>query len=327
MGRVSAPPGGLVSLFGHDPAGYEPHVLHAGGRIYHETNCYTDIVIELLHARGDEPLAVMGSNVRLDFEGDQWTFFKPHPADLELLFGIDIHEMQPYRPLPDQIAEQIAAGQTLIVELDAWYLPDTAATSYRTEHVKTSVAAEAIDVSAGRLRYYHNTSLHELDGGDYRGALRVGQSFSGDVLPPYTELVRFDPRRRPAREELRGAARDVLRGHLERRPVSNPFVRFGERLAQDMPRLLAGDTADYHAYAFATVRMAGAGFELCAAHAEWLLGAESAAAAAAFGRIAEGSKLLSFKLARRRAFDPTDAVTSLGEAWDEAMCALDDALG
>ena len=46
----------------------------------------------------------------MDFEGDQWTFFKPPPEDLERLFGIDIHEMQPYRPLPDQIAEQLARG-------------------------------------------------------------------------------------------------------------------------------------------------------------------------------------------------------------------------
>ena len=29
-------------------------------RTYRETNCYTDILIELLHARGDEPLAAMG---------------------------------------------------------------------------------------------------------------------------------------------------------------------------------------------------------------------------------------------------------------------------
>ena len=36
----------------------------------------------------------------VDFEGDQWTFFKPLPEELEPLFGIDIHEMQPYRPLP-----------------------------------------------------------------------------------------------------------------------------------------------------------------------------------------------------------------------------------
>ena len=88
---------------------------------------------------------MMGCVLRVDFEGDQWTFFKPPPEHLERLYGVDIHEMQPYRPLPEQIAEQLAHDRTLIVELDSWYLPDTAATSYRREHVKSSVVAEAID--------------------------------------------------------------------------------------------------------------------------------------------------------------------------------------
>ena len=122
---------GIVALFALDPAAYDPHAVHQGDRSYTETNCYADVIIELLHARGDEPLAALGATVRLDFEGDQWTFFKPQPEDLERLFGVDIHEMQPYRPLPDQIAEQLAEGRTLIVELDSFYLPDTAATSYR----------------------------------------------------------------------------------------------------------------------------------------------------------------------------------------------------
>ena len=96
-----------LSLFGLDPTTYVPHEVHTGERAYTQTNCYTDILIELMHARGDEPLAALGFTLRMDFEGDQWTFFKPPPEDLEELFGIDIHEMQPYRPLPDQIAEQI----------------------------------------------------------------------------------------------------------------------------------------------------------------------------------------------------------------------------
>src|SRR5205823_13010436 len=122
-GAVAGLSSSAVALFGHDPATYEPHAVHAAGSevTYRETNCYTDVLIELLHARGDEPLAAMGINVRMDFEGDQWTFFKPAPADLERLFGIDIHEMQPYRALPDQIAEQLAAGRTMIVELDAYH--------------------------------------------------------------------------------------------------------------------------------------------------------------------------------------------------------------
>ncbi|MEA2193735.1 MAG: hypothetical protein QOG42_169 [Solirubrobacteraceae bacterium] len=318
---------GLVTLFGHDPATYAAHPLHAGERTYTETNCYMDVVVELLHARGDEPRAALGATVRMDFEGDQWMFFKPQPEDLERLFGIDIHEMQPYRPLPDQIAELIAAGRTLIVELDAWHLPDTAATSYRREHVKTSIAAEAIDTEGERLRYFHNASLHELGGADYRGALRLGGPLSADVLPPYAEIVRFDAGPRLEGEALRAAALVALRRHLGRRPATNPFERFGERLEADMPALLEGEAADFHAYAFATVRMAGAGFELCAEHVDWLLGARGERACAALGQIVDGCKLLGFKLARRRPFDPQPALGALAAAWHTAMRELDDAVG
>jgi hypothetical protein len=318
---VSGAATGLVSLLGLDPAGYRPHPVHDAGRTYSETNCYTDILVELLHARGDEPLAAMGFLVRMDFEGDQWTFFKPPPGDLELLYGVDVHEMQPYRPLPAQIAEQIAAGRTLIVELDAWFLPDTAATSYRAEHVKTSVAVEAIDPGGEYLRYFHNAGLHELSGEDYRGVFGLDGGPSG--LPPYVELVRFDAGPRLQGEPLRAASRALLRHHLDRAPRTNPFERFGERLARDLPGLLDGDAAGYHAYAFATVRMAGSAFELAGAHAQWLLGDAGAPAADAFGRIADGCKLLSFKLARRRAFDPEPALAPLADAWRVALEGLD----
>ena len=320
---TSAP--GLVSLMGLDPADYRSHQLHAPERTYVETNCYTDILIELLHARGEEPLAAMGCTVRMDFEGDQWTFFKPFPEDLEQLFGVDVHEMQPYRPLPEQAAEQIAQGQTLIVELDSWHLPDTAATSYRSEHVKSSVVVEAIDTTGERLRYFHATGLYELAGEDYRGVFRLGRPFSEDVLPPYTELVRFDAGPRLRGEELRDASRDLLRGHLARRPATNPFLLFSAQLERDLPRLLEGDAGDYHAYAFATVRMAGSAFEVAASQAEWLLGDRAGEASAALRRIVEGCKSLSFRLARRRAFEPEAALVTLAAAWEEAMGWLDDA--
>ena len=52
--------------------------------------------------------------------------------------------------------------------------------------------------------------------------------------------------------------------------------------------------------------MAGAGFELAASHVDWLLGDDGdEVASAAMGRIVEGCKVLWFKLARRRAFDPS----------------------
>jgi Domain of unknown function (DUF1839) len=321
---MSAPATGLLSLLSLDPDSYRSHPLHAPGRTYMEINCYTDILVELLHARGQEPLAAMVGTVRMDFEGDQWTFFKPAPEDLELLYGLDVHEMQPYRPLPDQIAEQIAHSRAVAVEVDSWYLPDTAATSYRSEHVKTSIVAEAIDPEGERLHYFHATGLYELEGEDYRGVFRLGRPFSEDVLPPYTELVRFDGGPPLGEDELRDAARHLLRHNLDRRPATNPFVRFGAQLEQDLPRLLDGDAADYHAYAFATVRMAGSAFEAAASHVDWLIGASGAAASGALAEIVEGCKALSFRLARRRAFEPEPAITALAAAWDEALARLDD---
>jgi hypothetical protein len=313
----------LVSLLGLDPMVYRSHFLHAPERTYAEINCYADILIELLHARGHEPLAAMGCAMRMDFEGDQWTFLKPLPEDLELLFGLDVHEMQPYRPLPGQIAEQIACDRTLIVELDAWYLPDAVATSYHAEHVKTSVVAEAIDPVGERLHYFHATGLYELAGEDYRGVFRLSRPFSVDVLPPYTELVRFDAGAALQGEDLRDAALTLLRRHLDHRPETNPFLRFGAQLERDLPRLLDGDGADYHAYAFATVRMAGSAFEVAASHVDWLIGDAGAPASAALTRIVEGCKALSFRLARQRPFDPEPKLVALAAAWDEALAELD----
>jgi Domain of unknown function (DUF1839) len=316
----------MVSLFGLDPATYRPHMLHSPERTYLETNCYTDILIELLHARGDEPLAVMGGTVRMDFEGDQWTFFKPAPQDLELLFGIDIHEMQPYRPLSVQISEQIEQGQTMLIELDSWYLPDAAGTSYRTDHVKSSVVAESIDSHREVLRYFHAASFYELEGEDYRGVFRQGREFSDDVLPPYTELVRFDERPRLAAAELRSLSLQTLRGHFEHRPQTNPFLRFGEHLTEQLPRLLEGDQSTYHDYAFATVRMAGSAFEVCSSHVDWLLADRGHSSSSAMREIVDGCKALSFKLARRRAFDPEPGIAMLASAWEQSIGALGDAL-
>jgi hypothetical protein len=301
---------------------YQRSALHSATRAYAESNCYTDVIIELLHARGLEPLAMFGHLVRMDFEGDQWTFFKPPAEDLERLYGIDIHEMQPYRSLPEQICEQLTAGRTLIVELDSYHLPDTAGTSYRTEHVKSSVAIDWIDPAGETLHYFHGPSLWRLIGEDYRGVFRIGRQ-NPEVLSPYTELVRFDLGDPLAGDALHARAHDLLRLHLAHRPRRDPFQEFGENLAREQRRLLAGDLADYHAYAFATVRMAGSAFEILRDHAAWLLGSgEAETISVQLQRIVDGCKALSFRMARRRPFDPSGPLASLSEAWQRGLDEL-----
>lgn len=310
-----------TSLTGRDPASYVSHPLHAPGRAFPETNCYTDTLIELLNALGHDPRALLGHLVRMDFEGDQWTFFKPPPDDLERLFGIDIHEMQPYRSLPEQIAAQIARGRTIIVELDSFYLPDTAATSYRTEHVKTSVAVDWIDREGERMHYFHGVGLHALEPADYRGAFRLDEP-AHPSLPPYTELVRRDAGPSLTGDALRSAAADILARHLERRPALNPFLAFGDQLIDELPRLLVEDVQSFHAYAFATVRMAGSAFELLGDHARWLFGDAAGDAAAAATELVDGCKALLFRLARQRPFDPSGRVSTLATAWEQLMTGL-----
>ncbi len=321
MTQTSLP--GSCSLLGIDPANHEPHALHASERAYPETNCYADILIELLHARGVEPLAALGCSIRGDFEGDQFTFLKPPLNELDALFGIDVHEMQPYRCLARQAQEQLALDRTLIVELDAFYLPDTAATTYRREHVKTSVAIESIDLAEARLRYFHNAGIYDLAGDDFRNVFRLADSVDARTLPPYVELVRFRAAPRLVGKHLKNAARDLLEDHLARRPDTNPFERFGEHLREQMPALVEGGRASFHAYAFATVRMAGAGSEVAATYLDWLLAARGAAAATAFRAVARDCKTLSFKLARGRVFDTAAASSRLAAGWTEAQKQLD----
>ena len=72
--------------------------------------------------------------------------------------------------------------------------------------------------------------------------------------------------------------------------------------------------------------MVGSAFEAGADHVEWVLGEGGAAAAEPMREIVEGCKALSFKLARRREFDPAERIEALAGAWDAAFVRLDDAL-
>jgi hypothetical protein len=55
---------------------------------------------------------------------------------------------------------------------------------------------------------------------------------------------------------------------------------------------------------------------------DWLLGPDGAPATAALGRIVDGAKVLGFRLARQRPFDPEPIVRDLSAAWTDAMAAL-----
>ena len=55
----------MASVFpGLDPDSHIPHALHAQERMWPETNCYTDLWIEVLNAMGLPPEAMLGFTLR-----------------------------------------------------------------------------------------------------------------------------------------------------------------------------------------------------------------------------------------------------------------------
>jgi hypothetical protein len=306
---------------------YTPHRLHARDRTYAASGCYIDLVIELLHWRGLDPLAMLGSLVRLEWEGGGFTYLKPRFEDLDILYGVDVHELLLYKPLPEHIAEQFAHGHFVLFEADTFYLPDMAGIAYHAEHAKGAVLATSIDLAAERMRYFHGTGHHEVDGEDYRGVFHALPHFTDDVVDHYAELVVF--RRCPGAtdsERLRGLAGELLVRHAARRPEQNPFLAWGESLGADLERLAALEREPTQGYAFVSARMAGSTSELLADHLEWLLGPAGAAPATPLRRISEGCRTMTFRLSRRRPFDYAPAIEGLAADWAESMDALAPAL-
>ncbi len=318
---------------GLDPQHYRRHPLHGEEAAWAEKNCYGDLWIELLHALRLEPLASLPYTLAVDFEGDQWTFFKPPLDELRDLYGIDVQEMTVWRPLLEHAVEHLGAGKLISTEADAFWLPDTAGTDYRRQHTKTTIALANLDVREQWLGYFHNAGYFELAGEDFRGLFRVDAPDDPGFLPLFAELVRIDRAVRRPPEELAARGLQLVRKHFERRPASNPFERFAARLEHDLPALREGGLARYHAWAFASIRQAGAAFELAAACLRWQGGfglARLAQAAQPFDAIAQGNKTLILKAARfvstGRPFDANPLIREMAQAWDRGMEELRQAL-
>lgn len=308
-------------------AGFVPHPLHASERTWTETNCYVDVWIEVLHALGLDPVAGAAFTLSCDFEGDQWTFFKYPPEDLRMLFGLEVTELNIWRPLVDHVEEQLALDRLCTVEGDAWFLPDTRGVSYRSEHVKTTIVPAALDRTARSLGYFHNAGYFELDGDDFDGLFRLGAHFDPAALPPYVESIRLDRVRRDD-PELVSRVVTATRDHLARRPPDNPVTRMANRILGDLPWLAEQELEVFHLYAFGLCRQCGASTELAATFVDWLNAHHepgTEAAADAFRDVANGAKALQFSLARvvrGRSVDLGDVLDGMADRWADAMGVL-----
>ncbi|MBY6241937.1 DUF1839 family protein [Methylosinus sp. Sm6] len=307
-------------------AAHERHALHHPERDWPQTNCYVDLWVELLASRGLDPSAMLGFTVAQDFEGDQFTFFKPRIADLERLYGVRLEELSLYDRLDSQIELQVSRGRVVLVEVDGHYLPDTRGVTYRIDHSKTTIGVEAIDLRARRIDYFHNDGYFSLDGEDFDAIFGPeGAERDPAALFPYAEFVRFD--RAQPRDDLREIAEGLLVEHFARRPAKNPLRAFAAALPALWEALLARPPCFFHSLAFNSFRQVGANFGLLGSHLEWLRpNGAFIAESAACERLSSGAKALQFQAARasarKRALEASPALDEMALAYDMLVDGL-----
>jgi hypothetical protein len=316
-------------MSGLDPGNYRRHSLHAPDRVWVEKNCYVDIWIELLHALDLEPMAMLAFTVAIDFEGDQWTFFKPPHEDLRSLYGLQVQELYVWRPLIDHALEHLAAGKFISTEADAFWLPDTGGTDYRQQHTKTTIVLAEIDVNDRRLNYFHNGGYFSLEGEDFIKTFRLDAAPDPAFMPLFAELVRHDRVRRDGAQDLRAASWELLRKHIAWRAPGNPVQRFQSRFERDLPSITQQGMAPYHAWVFGTLRQLGAACELSALYLRWLEDGKRGPlepGAEAFMQVSNICKSLIMKIARavnaKRALDASASFAEMAAAWDNASSVL-----
>ncbi|AOK31127.1 hypothetical protein WS67_15725 [Burkholderia singularis] len=280
---------------------YRPHALHGPQMVWKQTNCYVDMWIEVLSWWGFNPYAALPFTIALDFEGDQFTFFKFPHDDLEKLYGIVVQEHAIFESVDVHIENQVARGHLMMVEVDAWYLPDTRGTSYHAQHTKTTIGIDAIDREQRRIGYFHNSGYYIAEGDDYDGLFGT---HSPTQLMPYAECAKRQFKALDERD-LCDASLALLARHLKRRPKANPITAFRHQLARDSKALASRSFSYFHAYSFNTLRQLGANFELFGRYLRWL---EASGCHGAFDKlvascdaIASEAMVLEFRLARASA--------------------------
>ena len=315
-------------VFPLDPEHYVRHVIHAQDRNWAETNCYVDVWIELLHAWGFEPIAALPFTLAIDFEGDQWAFFKFPLADLWELYGLDVQELAIWRTVVLHVEEQIERGRPVLVELDSFYLPDTAGTAYKIQHQKTTVAAIDIDSQNQRLGYFHGQGYYHLHGEDFVNIFNLEGVKHPAVLPPYAEFVKRRSSVALAGDDLVKMSLKLLRRQLHMLPEVNPFEKFKPRFEADLQWLTNEPIETFHQYSFATLRQFGSCFELAATYLRWLQTqavCQLERPIAAFSELSTGAKTMQFQLARAMARKkPIDLSIpdQMATTWETAVADL-----
>ncbi|MFN8032365.1 MAG: DUF1839 family protein [Mycobacterium sp.] len=300
------------------PDTHSPHFTHWADRIWPETNCYFDLWIELLHALGLDPVPSFACTLSADHDGLHWSFLKPLPEDLRRLYGLEVAEENVWMSVLETVESGPPRGVLHTVEVDSWWLPDTAGTAYRTEHVKTTIVPTHVDRTRKVMWYLHNAGLYALNGEDFDGIFGL-DGILGPTLPPYIEQIRRFPDRREPDAVVRIAAE-----HLARRPAGNPVERLAGGLRDAIEWLPDAGLPRFHRWAFATLRQCGATAEFAADFAVHLdtICPGASRAEDHLRDVAATAKSVQFKMARvanGRKADVGAGLNQMADAWQAGM--------
>ena len=159
------------------------------------------------------------------------------------LYGVEVIELNVWRPLVAHIEEQLAPAAACIVEVDAFYLPDTAGTSLSHR------ARQDDDRHPGARCARRGGSVTSTTPAITSSAATISPACSGsqraptdpEYLPPYVEVAKLGGRPQSTgsgtrARVARAAARPISLGGLH----DNPFRRYAVRFAADLEWLAGG---------------------------------------------------------------------------------------
>ncbi|MBV8086642.1 MAG: DUF1839 family protein [Chloroflexi bacterium] len=310
----------ITTHAGLEPADYQPHRLHAdSGYAWPEQNCYFDLWIELLHSLGCDPVPCFYPGLTTTYVSDQWQFIKPDPSALLALYGVRLYEINVWEPVATHVARHVADGNPVLLEVDAYDLPDVAGLSYQIKHSKTTIGIVGIDSAAEELWYLHNRGLYSLAGVDYRAALQLDQA---DRLPFFIEAASLKSLVRRDAGELRAISLRLLGSSLEQLGAYNPFPAFRAHLGVVLPRIAAGEI-EVHGYAFASLRQLGAACSLGAEYLAWCGLPRVEQAVEELGHVSQLAQAFILRLARAaargRVVDVDEPLGAMEVCWMRAM--------
>jgi len=257
-------------------AAHIPHVLHTGQRIWIAPNPFASLWVEILHAWGFEPFAILGYTITLSFEVDQFRTLVFPAEDLEALYGVTTCRLTVFDNLASHIAAQTREGHVALVELDPFHLPD-ATDLYGVRHGTTLVAIDRLDPVAQTASYYSQGRRFELSEGDFLGAFDVNSaltlsgSFHPMLLSSSTCVKRNvlpDAMLTPGATVT--ASWQAFQRHLSRLPVQNPIEAFRIAFHRRLEMLATSDESYRHAFVYGTLSQLGSHFELFSAYLSWL---------------------------------------------------------